>query len=59
MSTVDPIAALLADLDRPVSPRPEFEATLRTQLLAELRASTRLASLGGCCRCPQGLAGVA
>jgi dipeptidyl aminopeptidase/acylaminoacyl peptidase len=40
MSTVDPIAALLVDLDRPVSPRPEFEATLRAQLLAELRPPT-------------------
>jgi hypothetical protein len=43
MSTVDPIAALLVDLDRPVSPRPEFEATLRAQLLAELRGPTSLA----------------
>ena len=41
MSTVDPIAALLADLDRPLSPRPEFAASLRLQLLAELRAPTR------------------
>lgn len=44
MSKVDPIAALLADLDRPVSPRPEFEATLRMRLLAELQAPT---SVGG------------
>ena len=42
MSTVDPIAALLADIDRPVSPRPEFGTTLRAQLLAELRASTSI-----------------
>jgi len=44
MSAVDPIAVLLADLDRPVSPRPEFEAVLRARLLAELRAPS---SFGG------------
>ena len=43
MSNVDPVAALFADLDRPLSPRPEFERALRARLLTELRtpASTR------------------
>ena len=50
MSTVDPIAVLLADLDRPVSPRPEFEAALRTQLLAELRAPVVAGSTNGASR---------
>jgi dipeptidyl aminopeptidase/acylaminoacyl peptidase len=45
VSNVDPVAALFADLDRPLSPRPEFERALRARLLTELRtpASTRAA----------------
>jgi dipeptidyl aminopeptidase/acylaminoacyl peptidase len=37
VSTVDPVAALLANLDRALSPRPEFEQALRALLLTELR----------------------
>jgi dipeptidyl aminopeptidase/acylaminoacyl peptidase len=38
MSTVDPVASLLASVDRPVQPRPEFAESLRVTLLAELQA---------------------
>ena len=38
MSTIDPAAALLAGIDRPVAPRPEFAETLLSRLLVELRA---------------------
>ena len=36
MSTVDPVAALLADVSRPVRPRLDFEHALLQRLLAEL-----------------------
>jgi hypothetical protein len=38
MSTVDPVATILAALDRPVQPRAEFAESLRAELLAELQA---------------------
>jgi uncharacterized delta-60 repeat protein len=38
MSTVDPIAAILADLDRPATVRQEFADALLSRLLAELTA---------------------
>ena len=38
MSTVDPIAALLADFERPAAARQEFAAALLSRLLAELTA---------------------
>jgi hypothetical protein len=52
MSTVDPIAALLADLDHPVSPRPEFEAALRAQLLTALRTPTSIGATRRLTRVP-------
>jgi hypothetical protein len=36
MSAVDPVAAILGGLDRPVQPRPEFAETLLSRLLEEL-----------------------
>jgi len=38
MSTVDRVARILAGLDRPVQPRPEFAESLRADLLALLQA---------------------
>jgi Sigma-70, region 4 len=38
MSTVDRVASILAALDRPVRPRPEFAESLWADLLAELQA---------------------
>ena len=38
MSTVDPIAAILAELDRPATVRQEFADALLSRLLAELTA---------------------
>ncbi len=38
MSTVDPLAALFADFDRPTAPRAEFVEELRGRLLGELQA---------------------
>ena len=40
MSTVDPIATLLADLDRPVAPREEFASALLSRLLVVLDAES-------------------
>jgi hypothetical protein len=36
MSTIDPLAAILSGLDRPVQPRPEFAETLLSRLVEEL-----------------------
>ena len=47
MSTIDPLAALLADLDRPVEPRPAFSEALLSQLLGELRPARGGAGRGG------------
>ena len=41
MSTVDPVANILAALDRPVQPRTEFAESLRADLLARLQAPVR------------------
>lgn len=46
MSAIDPIAAILGDLDRPVAPRPEFAGALLPRLLDELRAPMRGARRG-------------
>ena len=40
MSTVDPIAAILADLDGPAVTRPAFAEALLDRLLSELTAPT-------------------
>ncbi len=39
MSAVDPVAALLQQLDRPAAPRPEFAQALLARLLEELEAA--------------------
>jgi hypothetical protein len=47
MSGQDPVVALLKDLNRPASPRPEFAEALRAQLLAELAEPDGAASQRG------------
>ena len=42
MNAVDPVAALLADVSRPVDPRPEFAQALLQQLLRELLPRQRV-----------------
>jgi hypothetical protein len=55
MSEQDPIVAVLDDLDRPASPRPEFAEALRAQLLAELAEPNGAVSERGVLGKPLGL----